>query len=166
MNILFVCTGNISRSFLAEMLLKNEVKQHQLENINISSVGTSAYPGAPADPKMMNYLLETEVPIENHEATPITKEYVDWANIILVMDKVNLRFIENRWPEAKDKVELLGKYISADQAEDDVIDPYGGSPYHYRLAQSQIILAIRTLVKKLLSDMTESQNAQDQIHSR
>jgi protein-tyrosine-phosphatase len=68
MKILFVCSGNVSRSFLAEMLLKNEVRQRHLENIDIASAGTHAYPGAPADPKMVEYLFRMNIPVENHEA--------------------------------------------------------------------------------------------------
>jgi len=161
MNILFICTGNISRSFLAEMLLKNEIRQHGTDNISVSSAGLFAYPGNPSDPKMEEYLSKTGVPFESHEARQITKEDVDWADYILVMERNHQRLIEDQWPEAKVKVELLGKYVSEDQIEDDVVDPYGGSPFHYRLAQSQITLAIKPLFKRLITD----QYAQDQVHS-
>jgi protein-tyrosine-phosphatase len=153
MNILFVCTGNVSRSFLAEMLLKNEVKQHHLKNIEVSSAGVSAYPGIPADPEMVNYLSKIGVPYENHEARAITKDDVDQADLILVMEKAHFEIIKSEWPQIEHKMELLGKYIAPDQAEDDVIDPYGRSAYYYRLAQSQITLAIRSLMKRLLSDI-------------
>ena len=80
------------------------------------------------------------------------KEHVKWADHILVMEKNHRSFIEEQWPEYKEKVELIGKYISPDMAEDDVIDPYGGSPYHYRLAQSQISLAVKSLLHKLRAE--------------
>jgi len=156
MNILFVCTGNVSRSFLAEMLLKNEIKRHKLKNFSVSSTGISAYPGSPGDPEMVNYLSKIGVPSENHKARPITEEDVNLADLILVMEKAHLKIIESQWPQAKDKLELLGKYIAPDQAEDDIIDPFGMSQYYYRLAQSQITLAIRSLIKKLLSDTAEN----------
>jgi protein-tyrosine phosphatase len=151
MNILFVCTGNISRSFLAEMLLKNELRNYRLDGISVSSAGTFAYAGRPADEEMINFLLKMGVAVENHESRSLDKEDVDQADLILVMEKEHLKFIEDQWPDYKDKVELLAGYISLDQAEDDIIDPYGGSPYHYRLAQSQITLAVKSLAKKLVS---------------
>jgi len=152
MNILFVCTGNVSRSYLAEMLLKDEVKRHQLKNAVVSSAGVSAFHGRPADPEMVNYLSQIGVATENLGSRPITKEDVDHANLILVMEKAHVQIIEDQWPDAKDKIELLGRYIAQDGAEDDIIDPYGQSPYHYRLARSQITLAIKSLMKKLLSE--------------
>lgn len=154
MNILFVCTGNISRSFLAEMLLKNEIKKRNLQDIAVASAGTSAYPGRPADPKMIEYLAEKGVPVEDHEASVIKKQNVDWADLILVMEREHLMLIGEQWPEAKEKMNLLGMYISEDHIVDDVIDPFGRSPYHYRLAQSQISLAVRSIVEKLPLEVT------------
>jgi protein-tyrosine phosphatase len=152
MNILFVCSGNVSRSFLAEMLLKNEVELNNLNNVSVSSAGLLAYPGNPSDPRMVEYLSKTGIPVKQHKSRQITEEDMDWADLILVMEKDHVKMIERSWPEITGKVELLGKFISEGPGADDIIDPYGGSPYHYRLAQSQIILAIRSLVKKFLSD--------------
>jgi protein-tyrosine-phosphatase len=36
-------------------------------------------------------------------------------------------------------------------AEDEIIDPFGKSKYHYRLAEAQITVAIENLVEKLIS---------------
>jgi len=152
MNILFVCTGNVSRSFLAEMLLKNEAKRLQLKDVIVSSAGVSAFNGMVADPEMVNYLSQIGVPSEKFASRPITKEDVDSADLILVMEKPHLRIIEDQWPDSKGKVELLGRYIAQDGSEDNIIDPFGKSPYYYRLARSQITLAVRSLVKKLLSE--------------
>lgn len=158
MNILFVCTGNISRSFLAEMLLKNEIESLELDNISTSSAGMFAYPGNPPDSEMVEYLTKMGIPIKDHESRQIAKEDVEWADNILVMEKEHTRMIEKLWPEAEAKVELLGNYISDGQDADDIVDPFGRTPYHYRLAQSQITLAVRSLVKNLLASRTNNQN--------
>lgn len=160
MNILFVCSGNMSRSFLAEVLLKQELRSLGMENIGISSAGLYAYPGNPPDPQMVDYLAKAGIAYEPHEAKGVSDQDVAWADRILVMEKDHARVIEKTWPEAKDKTELLGKYISGDWAADDVIDPYGKSPYHYRLAQSQISLAVQNLARWIV------QNAQNQNHRR
>jgi len=152
MNILFVCSGNVSRSFLAAMLLKNEVRKLGLYHISIASAGVSAYNGNPPDPRMVEYLSQMEIPAEDHKSRQITKEDVYWADLILVMEKDHHMRIEGNWPEAKEKLGLMGSYISEDPIVDDVIDPYGGSSYHYRVARSQISLAVRSLVKRLLQE--------------
>lgn len=135
------------------MLLRNETEQLKLDNISISSAGLFAYPGSPPDPKMVEYLSAMGVSIKGHEARQITKDDVDWADLILVMEAEHAAMIERLWPEVKGKVELLGKYVSEGQTVvDDIPDPFGKSSYHYRLAQAQITLAIRGFVKKVLLD--------------
>ena len=152
MNILFVCTGNVCRSFLAEMLLKNEIMQNRIEGVDVASAGVHAYDDSPADPIMIDFLSERNIPVDQHGSRTITKEMIDWADLILVMEKSHSKYIENLHPEAKDKMELISKYISIDQADDDVIDPFGKSLYHYRLAQSQISLAVRSLSEELIAN--------------
>ncbi|NQU14120.1 MAG: low molecular weight protein arginine phosphatase [Desulfobacteraceae bacterium] len=152
MNILFVCMGNVSRSFLAEMLLKKELGHSNKGKFSISSAGLSAFPGSPPDVQMVSYLKKMGLFTEGHRSSQITKEEVDWADLILVMEKYHVSKLQNQWPEAKGKVELLSKYLRGGQFADDIPDPFGRSPYHYRLSQSQITLAIKSLAKKLISN--------------
>lgn len=149
MNILFVCSANISRSFLAEMLFKNEIRRLKLKNISTLSAGLFAYLGQPPDSKMVHFLAEKGISSEKHESRKITKDHVDWADLILVMERDHAKTIESVWPGVKDRIELLGKFTSEGAIPDDVVDPFGKSPYHYRLAQAQITMAIGGLVKSL-----------------
>ncbi len=151
MNILFVCSGNVSRSYLAEMLLRHEIEMQALSNISVSSAGLFAYPGNRADPQMVGYLEKKGIAAEHHEARQITKGDVDWADLILAMEKEQKEMIEDGWPEAEGKVELLGRYSSDGPIADDIVDPFGMSSYHYRLSQAQITFAVESLVKRVLS---------------
>ena len=149
MNVLFVCTANISRSFLAEMLLRHEVEQKHLRNISVASAGMNAVPGYPPDAKMIEYLLKANIKVADHVSRQVQQEDVDGADRIFVMEKNQAAQIIGRWPQAADKVTLLGSYVSADSATDDIVDPFGRSPFHYRLAQSQIALAVDKIVQNL-----------------
>lgn len=152
MNILFVCTANISRSFLAQHLLEHELRSHEIYDISVSSAGINANPGATPDPKMVDHLLEKGIRSKGHKARRITKEDVDWADRILVMEKRHAEELEDTWPEAKAKVGFLGRFASGGLIDDDVIDPFGKSPYHYRVAEAQISLATEALLKDLMAN--------------
>jgi protein-tyrosine-phosphatase len=149
MNVLFVCSGNISRSFLAEVLLRNEIRERNLKDISVSSAGLFATPGDAPDPKMLDYLTEKGILVGDFAAKQITKQDVEWADLILVMERGHEKIIEEMWPEVKPRLERLGKYTALDLNVDDIVDPFGKSTYHYRLTQAQITLAVKTLIGRL-----------------
>ena len=151
MNILFVCTANISRSFLAEKLMKYRMDQLQLKHISVSSAGVFAIPGSPPDSKMVEYLQDMNIPFDEHESKLLDETTVDWSDIILAMEKNHRDQIIAFWPHEKNKVHLLSQYLASDQYEDDVSDPYGSSTYFYRVAISHISLAVENIVQKILS---------------
>jgi protein-tyrosine-phosphatase len=151
MNVLFVCSGNVSRSFLAEALLKSELKALKVEDVSVLSAGLYAFPGSPPDPQMTAYLSSMGVSFEPHEARQMSRQELDWADLVLVMERRHEADLEKLWPDAKLKVQLLGKYVAGGW-EDDIPDPFGNSPYHYRLAQSQITLAVKSLAKWLVQN--------------
>jgi protein-tyrosine phosphatase len=148
MNLLFVCTANISRSFLAEQLFKHKIEGLKLNDVFSDSAGIFGMPGRTADPVMVAYLEELGIDPIEHVSTQIEKEHIDWADLILVMEWAHLEKIELSWPEDIDKVELLGKYITNDDNEDEILDPFGRSSFHYRVAHSQIQLAIDGLIRR------------------
>ena len=150
MNILFVCTANVSRSFLAQHLLRHELWSHEIYDISVSSAGIISNPDASADPRMVDHLLQKGIRSEEHKARQITKEDVDWAHRILVMEKRHADIIHEMWPEAKAKVDFLGRFSSGGLIDDDIIDPFGKSPYHYRVAEAQISLGVEALAKELM----------------
>ncbi|MDF1593007.1 MAG: hypothetical protein P1P89_15935 [Desulfobacterales bacterium] len=149
MNILFICTANISRSFLAEMLLRHEIDKHNIKNVFVSSAGMDAAPGYPPDSKMTEYLSKQNIRAADHASRQVRQEDVDGADRIFVMERKQADEIIRHWPQAAEKVTLMGSHVSDDYAADDIMDPYGRSPYHYRLAQSQISLAIERIVQNL-----------------
>jgi len=156
MNILFVCTANISRSYLAEMLLRHHMAQHHLTGVDVASAGLHAQPGHPPDPQMVRYLLNLGVPQQNHEATLLTGEAVERADLVLVMEKAHFHAIKRRWPETEGKLALLGAYLPGGRRPDDIMDPYGHSSFHYRTAQSQITLAVKGLMASLFPGGTDT----------
>ena len=153
MNILFICSGNVSRSFLAEILFREEILQRSLNDVSVKSAGVLAYPGSPPDPRMVEFLVEQGIAFEDHSSRQLAKVEVDWADHIFVMQREHAAMIMEEWPEAERKVALLGKYLTASGIDEDISDPYGRSPYHYRLVQSQITMAVKALADGIESGL-------------
>jgi len=151
-NILFVCSANVSRSFLAENLLKRELEKQNIKDVSVASAGLNTFDRKQPDQNIVAYLFKIGIPPGDHRPKLISKQYIDWANIILVMEGNHAKKIMDLWPEAKPKLQLFGRFVSAGPNVDDIIDPFGRSPYHYRLAQSQITLAVNNFVKFILKN--------------
>ncbi|QNA89676.1 low molecular weight phosphotyrosine protein phosphatase [Massilia sp. Dwa41.01b] len=113
-NILVVCIGNICRSPMAEAYL-----QAKLPGSRVTSSGVGALEGRSADPNAVQLMSEELIDIRGHVARQISVLDVSQADLILVMDKEQKRWIESRFTSARGKV-----FRICEQQEIDVPDPY------------------------------------------
>jgi protein-tyrosine phosphatase len=152
MNILFVCTANVSRSFLAEHLFRHEAAQAGLSGVAAASGGVADFSGSPPDAKMVEFLVKQKISFGMHEARPVEPEQVEWADRILVMEEAHADALRELFPDHGEKIALLGAYISTEDRPDEIVDPYGLGAFHYRTAISQITLAVRRLVRMIAAE--------------
>jgi len=138
------------------MLLRHEISRKGLKGISVSSAGIHAAPGSPPDPRMVSYLIKEGIPVKAREAKQIGTEDIDWADWIFVMEHRHGEILRETWPETEDKVEHLGIYLPGAQDVDDIVDPFGRNSYYYRLAQSQITMAVKGLVEGFLKEKTQA----------
>jgi protein-tyrosine-phosphatase len=148
MNILFVCTANINRSFMAERILQGQLKKHAKYNIDVSSAALIDMKAAAADPVAAELLIANGYDGSGHKSSLLTESKIAEADLILVMEGSQERLILDQFPKAEGKIHLLNSY-SQDYSESnrDIKDPYRMSSYHYRLCFSEIYLAIQGLLK-------------------
>ncbi|MGD8368461.1 MAG: hypothetical protein PVG78_12540 [Desulfobacterales bacterium] len=152
MNILFVCTANVSRSFLAEQLFRHEAGRAGLPAVAADSGGVADFSGSPPDEKMVQYLFNQKIPFLKHTAKSIGPGQMEWADRILVMEEAHAEMLRERYPEFEGKIDLLGAYIAPGDRPADIADPFGLGPFHYRTAISQITLAVKNLVRALAAE--------------
>jgi protein-tyrosine phosphatase len=149
MNVLFLCSGNISRSFLAEALLRSELERTGVSGVGVRSAGLLAFPGNTPDPEMAAFLRDRGLPVPDHRARAVSREDVAWADRILVMETSHLHMTERRFPEAEGKLDLLGRCIPGAAEPPEIEDPFGLDPSRYRDARERILEAVRSLVRRI-----------------
>ena len=123
--IIFVCHGNICRSPMAEFIFKDLIRQNGLENqfyvesaaVSTEEIGNSIYPPA------KRCLNAHGIPFDKEKtARQITRADYDRFDLIICMDRMNLRWLKYIIPNDPDnKVRLMMSYAGQDR---DVADPW------------------------------------------
>lgn len=129
--ILFVCTGNICRSPMAEGVLKILLPPASEHRITVGSAGTHAAEGLPAEPGAVRAAREHGADIGWHRSRAIDGSLIASADLILVMESQQARFIRNTTHLAPDVLRLLGEFAGG-EGTPEIPDPYGGSFAVYR----------------------------------
>ncbi|KZN68475.1 low molecular weight protein-tyrosine-phosphatase [Pseudoalteromonas luteoviolacea] len=116
-SILVVCAGNICRSPTAEYVLKHKLKETK---INVSSAGLTALEGKPADPMAREIASNHGIEMNEHQGRQLTSQLIASNSVILVMEERHLNDLCNRYPQARGKTFLLGKWLG----DKEIPDPY------------------------------------------
>ncbi|MEE8330792.1 MAG: low molecular weight protein arginine phosphatase [Acidimicrobiia bacterium] len=136
--IVFVCTGNICRSPMAEAIATQLEKRHG-GLVQFASAGTYASEGHGATRQAIEAAAEIGVAMRWHRSRQLTAEVVADADLLVALDQEHVDYIAEHFPEAI--VELL----------DSVPDPYGLSGAVYRQVRDQIAVALEKRAGNWLS---------------
>jgi protein-tyrosine phosphatase len=125
MKVLMICLGNICRSPLAEGVLKNKVKERQLD-WRVDSAGTGGWHvGDLPDHRSIAVARKHGIDLTDQRARLFQKQDLEAFDLILTMDKNNyrdmLRFAKN--DEQRTKIHLIMNF-SRPNSDFEVPDPY------------------------------------------
>ena len=123
--ILFICHGNICRSPMAEFIFKNLIRSQGIEDrfyvesaaVSTEEIGNSIYPPA------KRCLNAHGIPFDkNKTARQITRADYDRFDMIIYMDRMNLRWLKYIIPDdPQNKIRLMMSFTGRDR---DVADPW------------------------------------------
>ena len=116
-SVLVVCAGNICRSPTAEYVLKSKLEG---KNVVVSSAGLTALEGKPADAQAKQIANAHNIDMSEHQGRQITSNLVANNSVILVMEQCHVNDLCARYPQARGKTFLLGKWIG----DKEIPDPY------------------------------------------
>ena len=123
-----VCTGNICRSPMAEVVLRDLVHKAGLDDrINVTSAGTGDWHvGEKADPRTLESLARRGYNGQAHRARQFDPAWFDELDLVIALDRSHERVIRG-WADNdadRSKIRLLASFDPESAGVSDVLDPY------------------------------------------
>jgi RpiB/LacA/LacB family sugar-phosphate isomerase len=157
--ILFVCTGNVCRSPMAEGLFLHAVQGHS--DYRAVSAGLGAADGQPPSPYAVQAMKELGVDISSHRSRMLTADLARQSDFIFGMTHSHVDTISLLYPQVAEKTFLLREFDSTlDTFEKDISDPIGGSYEVYLSCRDQLEQGIASLLQFVQSHETSTTVAQ------
>ena len=145
--ILFICTGNVCRSPMAEGLFKNLVDQNKADLIVISA-GVGAQNGQPPSENAIRAMQDLDIDISPQRSMMMTAALASEADMIIGMTHGHIEMVNLMFPHTAEKTFLLREFDdSLPLHEREISDPIGCSYEIYCQCRDQIREGIDSLLK-------------------
>jgi len=143
--ILFVCTGNVCRSPMAEGIFRLAVEGRG--DYQVLSAGLGAAEGAPPSLHAVRAVKELGIDISGLRSQMLTAELVDAADFIFGMTHSHIDTVKVLYPQAEEKTFLVREFDETlDSFDKDISDPIGGSYEVYLNCRDQLEQGIASLL--------------------
>ncbi|MGC8828491.1 MAG: ribose 5-phosphate isomerase B [Verrucomicrobiia bacterium] len=140
--VLFVCTGNVCRSPMAEALF-NQLSQGRI-NYKALSAGICAVKGDRASLNAVEAMRQIGIDISEFRSQPLTQDLVKNADYIFCMTRAHLETVISLYPGAAEKSFLVMEFT--ENEDQDIPDPIGGSLDVYEECRNQLLKGITSIV--------------------
>ncbi len=151
MKILFVCTGNASRSAAAEAVVRKLVADNGIVDIEVASCGTGVPEGLLREEIMCRIAAEHGYEMGG-KAIPVNEELLNWADLIIVMteqhrEKLTRLLPYDRWC----CIVRFNDYCFGESS--DLADPHYQTEHVYRTCFCRIEAGCKEIVNKAVKKM-------------
>ncbi len=144
--ILFVCTGNVCRSPMAEGLFRHATRGSGA--YHVMSAGLGAMEGQPPSVHAVQALKELGIDISQIRSRMLSPELVNQADYIFGMTHSHIDTVNLLFPQAAEKTFLLREFDETlDVFEKDISDPIGGSYQVYLHCRDQLEQGIASILR-------------------
>jgi protein-tyrosine phosphatase len=151
-----VCLGNICRSPMAASVLRHKLAEAGLgDEVVVESAGTGGWHVGDGADHRARAALSARGYDDTHRARKFVKAFFDDYDLVLAMDRDNLRNLRAIAPdrESREEIRLLRSFDPTAPEGAEVEDPYYGGDDGFRAVLDQIERACDGLVGELKADL-------------
>ena len=135
-SVLFVCTANMCRSPMAEVLFEEIVRSEgEAEDWRIESAGVSAFDGEQATNNTQIVAAERGLDLGAYQSKLSSRQVVEPFSLVLVMEERHRTMLREAFPELSGRVYLLKEMTGG---TGDVHDPIGTDVANYRVMADEV----------------------------
>ncbi len=158
--IITVCTGNICRSPMAELMLADAFTAACLTGAVVDSAGTTSYEaGRPIDPRAARKLMAHGIASQSHIAREWRAEWFASRELILALDVDHYGWLRQAAPDPRsmDKVRMLRSFDPAvagrDLLDQGIEDPWFGGHIDFENTWDLIRAAVPGIVAHVRAEL-------------
>lgn len=107
--LLFVCTGNATRSVIGEALVRRDRPDWP-----VFSSGTWAIPGLPSSRRTLAALEAAGVSAPGHRSRTLEERHLADADLVITFERDHVAFIRRHYPQAADRTATLARLLDHD----------------------------------------------------
>jgi protein-tyrosine phosphatase len=152
--VIAVCTGNICRSPMAELMLSAALEREGLDElVAVDSAGTTGYEaGRPIDPRAARRLGATQLTSNSHIARQWQHAWFRERDLILALDIDHHAWLSESAPdqESRDKIRMLRSFdprlADKDLLDQGIEDPWYGGQADFETVWHEVHAALPGLV--------------------
>jgi len=147
-HVLFICTGNVCRSPMAEGLLRHMAG----DRVKVASAGLGAGHGQPPSAHAIEVLGKEGIDIADIRSQPVSLHLLQRADYIFTMTRDHLDMLLLLYPEMASKTRLLRFDEAAKGGRADVTDPIGGTRETYESCKTDIKRAMSHVIPLITAE--------------
>jgi len=147
LNVAVICTGNICRSPMAEVALRDLIAKDDLlaSRVNVTSAGTANWHvGSEMDERARAALDRAGLTQEGTLGQFASGDYLNEHDVVFVMTREHVRDVEHRLTNPSTQV-VLARNLLDGPRDLDVADPYYGTDQDFDACLAQLTECVRQL---------------------